>query len=273
MTGGVDYQQVVFLDTNALHYMSSYLRSARKYELPPYAAEAMEYGDVQKALKERLPAGIADVLMSGCKTLAYLEGAVAEDEEGNGAVVYTSRLSIAEILYGVLDGQAHARMAREGIPYRMRQRLSDMSRLVSMYLDRTDYENVRQEVYDILTTLRESAGISIGFVEEGISDDFSRILVISEYLQSTVFLDVLDCWMYGCAVVVQANQIITFDGYFREVANHIHSPGNEDWQKVRRELKAELARLFPVDTGVPLSLPEVRDLPKQVPRSWEVNSA
>lgn len=258
------YQPTCFLDTNPLQYMNSYLRHAKTLNLPPYGKKQKTYEEIYAKLREKLPKGIASFVMNGAKTLAYLQN----QSQNNGISLYTSRLSKAEVLFGILDGQGHFRLAQEGISYRMRQRLRDMSELVSIYLPKKDFNKLRRELDNLFETLERKNNIHIEFVEESVTD-FSYIVTFSEYLQSNVFLDVLDCWMFGCAVAIQADHILTFDGYFRQVINKIDNPqGDLDWIKVRRAAIREMKKLFPVKTGIQLSLPMVEKLPKEAPHSW-----
>ncbi|AEG16009.1 hypothetical protein Desku_2481 [Desulfofundulus kuznetsovii DSM 6115] len=257
----------IFLDTNALQYMSSYLRKAKEYKLPPFAETPMIYDEVENVLKQHLPQGIVNYLMNGCKTIAFLEKEV-DDADNDGLLVNTSRISKLEMLHGILDGRAHARMALVDIPYRMRIRLKDLSELISMYLDRDDYQQLYGELDDLFNNIRYKVGLPINFVEE--EDNILLIATFAEILQSTIFMDVFDCWNYSCAIVSQAEYIITFDRYFRRVINNIHNPINDDWKQVQNVILRELERAFPVATGVTLALPMVRtSLPKETPRPWE----
>ncbi|NOX63721.1 MAG: hypothetical protein GXP42_17490 [Chloroflexi bacterium] len=266
------FRPTIFLDTNALQFVSSYLRHAEKLGLPPFKGVGRpDYEKIQTTLREKLPRGVVDSIMKGCRTLAFLQELAGDDEISGD--IYASRLSRAELLFGILDGQAHARLAREGLSYRMRQRLRDLSELVSRYLERQDYEDLLQEVNGLFEMLKEKDGIRIEWVEESISD-FSSITVFSELLQSNVFLDVLDCWMYGCAVAIQAEKIITFDNYFKRVINRIHNAqGEEDWLYIQSIITDELERLNPVASPVTLSLPAAFDPPRTAPSLWEADHA
>jgi hypothetical protein len=264
------FRSTFFLDTNVLQYMISYLRVAKRRKLLPYGDQEQSYDDINRRLRRKLPKGIANHLMNGCKTLAFLQQQTSSEE--SDAAIYTSRLSKAELIYGVLEGQAHARLARAGFSYRMRQRVRDLSELVSMYLQRTDYGKIQAEIEDLFIGL-EKDRIHVQWAEENVTD-FSTVAAFSEFLQTRVFLDVLDCWMYGCALAVQADRIVTFDGYFRNVINKIHNPqGDAGWQQVRATILEELKRLFPVETSIELSLPEVQSLPNVVPHLWRENHA
>ncbi len=259
------FQPVYFLDTNALQYMNSYLRHAKKLRLPPFGKKRKTFDEIQDRLKEKLPGSIAGFVMNGGKILAYLQNLTHQ----NKVSFYTSRLSKAEILFGILDGQGHFRLAQEGISYRMRQRLRDLSELVSMYIPKKDYKKLRNELDNMFNVLENKGNIKIEFVED-ILDDISFIINFSEFLQSNVFLDVLDCWMFGCAIASQADRIITFDYYFKQVVNKIDNPqGDSDWLNVRRALINEIkSKMFPVNTAVNISLPKVENIPSEAPEPW-----
>lgn len=267
------FRPTVFLDTNALQYLGTYLRYASKLNLLPYSESPQTYEQIQDTLRQHLPRGIAEGVMNGCKTLAFLQRQNSNDgDQEHTASILTSRLSRMEMLSGILEGQAHARLAREGLSYRMRQRLGTLSRLVLQYLEVADYTRLLHEMEDLFTTLEDEEGIRIDLVEEVVRE-FSLIATFSELLQSSVFLDVLDCWIYGCTLAIQADQIITFDRYFKHVINSVHSPPDDEWQQMKGKILKELDRLFPVKTRVTLSLPTAPRLDRTVPRSWEGNNA
>ncbi len=254
----LEFRPTIFLDTNALHYMSSYLRYAESLDLPPCQG-GQDYDQVRESLRKRLPKGIADMVMRGAQTLTLLQQQVGEHD----AAIYTSRFAKAEVIYGVLEGQAYARMAREGLPYRMRQRAGVLSELVSMYLESQDCQQVIGGWDDFLSQLEDKGHIMVSYVEN--EGDFSRIAEVAEFLQSRIFMDVVDSWMYACALVVQAERMITFDGYFRRVINRLHNPQNElDWQQLQSDLQEMLKERFP---GEP-TLPKVEDLPQSLPKPW-----
>ena len=252
------FRPTIFLDTNALHYMSSYLRWAEKENLPPFQG-GVAFRQARNVLRQHMPKSIADMPLQGAKTLAFLQQQVDQ----HGAAIYTSRFAKAEVIYGVLEGQAHARMAREGLPYRMRQRTGVLSELVSMYLESQDYRQVIGEWDNFLNLLEDKGGITVLYVEN--EEDFSQIAEVAEFLQSRIFMDVVDSWMYACALVMQAERIITFDGYFKRVINRLHNPqGESDWQQLQSDLQNMLRARFP---GQP-TLPKVENLPPDLPKPW-----
>jgi len=253
----IELRPTIFLDTNALHYMSSYLRWAERENLPPFQG-GVTFEQAQNILRQRMPKVVSDNLLNGAKTLAHLQQQLKEHDPD----IYTSRFAKAEVIYGVLEGRAYARMAREGLPFRMRQRAR--SELVSMYLESEDYRQVVGEWDNFLNLLQDKGGIVVLYVED--IEDFSRIAEVAEFLQSRIFMDVVDSWMYACALVTQAERIITFDTYFRKrVINKLHNPqGDLDWQQLQSDLQEMLKERFP---GEPV-LPEVKDLPQILPEPW-----
>ena len=261
----VELRPTIFLDTNALHYISSYLRLARGKRLPPFES-GKNYEQVRVSLRRSVPQSIADMLLRGAETLAFLQQQVNEQD----AVIYTSRFAKAEVIYGVLEGQAHARMAREGLPYRMRQRAGVLSELVSMYLRGQHYKQVIGEWDGFLTELHTQGAIQIEYAED--NTDFSQIAEVAEFIQSRIFIDVIDSWMYACALVMQAERIITFDSYFKRVINRLHNPSKDaqKWRRLRKDLLSKTKRLLPEEsenTG-PLILPKVSSLGRNIPEVW-----
>jgi len=261
----MEFSPVIFLDTNALHYISSYLRHAQEMNLPPYG-EKQTYGEVVNLLREHLPKALVDGVMNGGKTLAFLQIQVRDHE----AQIYISRFTKAEVLHGIFDGQAHARLARERMPYRMRQHLRTLGELVSMYLESKDYENLAKEFDYLLENLNKNGHISIRFVED--DGNFSVIADLADFIQSRVFIDVLDAWIYACAIAVQADYLITFDNYLKNVVNKIYNPGNDrDWQEIRYNIYYKLNDVFGVKTTISPSLPLVEKLDEMVPIPWDLS--
>jgi len=253
-----EYRPTIFLDTNALHYMSSYLRWAEKENWPPYQ-DGPTFEEVRNALYQYVPKSLAGWILQGAKTLAFLQQQVDKHD----AAIYASRFAKAEVIYGVLEGQAHARMAREGLPYRMRQRAPILSELVSMYLESQDYQQIVEEWNKLLDLLKDKGKIIVEYVER--RENFSEIAEVAEFLQSRIFMDVMDSWMYACALVMQAEMIITFDGYFKRIINMLYNPQNDsDWQQLQGYLQQKLREML---QGEP-TLPKVENPPQILPRPW-----
>lgn len=203
--------------------------------------------------------------MKGARTIAYLQGMTSPS--GDEAFIRTSRLARAEMLYGILDGKAHARMARAGIPYRMRQRLSVLSELVRSRLTQEDYCRAYDDIGFSFSQIEQLLNASMLYVED--QYDISQIVTLLEFMLSHVFIDVLDAWMYSCALVIQANYVITFDRYFNDLIHRMHNPGGapkserRDWRKLQRDLTNALRDTIGLTQPV---LPQVPDtMPSDVP--------
>jgi hypothetical protein len=241
----------IFLDTNAIHNVTSYLIQARKLKLPPYQPEA-DIKNVREKLRKKLPKNMADLLVNGLCILVYLQS----QSENFSAQIFTSRFAFSEMWYGRLDGQAHIRMSLEGVPYRQRQRQGDISELVMANLTQKDYELVEKELDSLLQGLKREFGITISFVEDIGSPDFREISLLSLEIQKRTFLDVIDCTLYACSLAVRATEFITSDGHLFKVINQIRKPGDiEDlnerilWENVQRDILAEL-KILHLDDGI-----------------------
>jgi len=107
----------IFVDTNALHNIRVYLDIAKKYHLVPYGPQT-RWADVNQQLRiTGLLDSQRDNLQKGFMALALLQQKAQEEEQ-----IVVSRISLAEIVHGLVEGKAHIKMAKAGVPYRMRQR-------------------------------------------------------------------------------------------------------------------------------------------------------
>ncbi|MHB0875204.1 MAG: hypothetical protein ACYC5O_04060 [Anaerolineae bacterium] len=259
--------QTLFLDSNALIYMSCYLRLARVRSITPFCDAAMDMHAVRECLRPGIPDGIADGLSRGCNTLAYVQRLAHSSQDRRSIpAVYVSRLGRLEMLSGVLDGMAHTQMARECIPYRLRQRAREAGELVRMHLQQSDYDAVVAEMAALFGLIEDKCGVTIQYPEDSNQRDIAEL---AEFLQGTVFLDVVDCWIYSGAMVMQADELVTFDSAFASVVNQIRSGGDDSrWRSMRREvLKRLRSALMQPASGRPV-LPSAPKLPKDVPVPW-----
>jgi hypothetical protein len=264
-----DFQEImptVFLDTNALVFLWSYITKARELSLPPYTSDPVEYENISSRLKEILPDSITGFYMKGCQSLAYIQERIARKEDGEiGAHIYTSRLSKVELLNGALDGKAHILMAQQGIPYRMRQRSSNLSDLISMRLQQADVSEVVSNMNDVFTLLYEQDDVVIEFVEDKYQAD--NIARLAEFLSSHFYLDVIDIWMYSCALTIQADQVLCFDDYFSRVINGMNNGANK-WVDLRKEIGIYIKQMYGWNKVV---FPRSSNIPKVVPHSWNLD--
>lgn len=261
-----DILPTIFLDTNALVYLWSYISKARELTLPPYNPGPMEFESISQTLKSNLPDSIAGYYIKGCQSLAYIQKRTERTEEGDINVqFFTSRLSKVEMLNGALDGKAHILMAQQGIPYRMRQRSSNLSDLISMRLQRPDIDEVVKNLNDIFVLLAMNNNVNIYFVED--NQQANSIPLLAEFLSSHFYLDVIDIWMYSCALTIQAEQIICFDDYFHRVINNLNN-GTGKWIELRKEISNYVKQL---NGWSKVIFPKTLSIPKDVPQQWSIN--
>jgi hypothetical protein len=239
----------IFVDTNALHNIRVYLDIAKKYHLVPYGPQA-QWSDINQQLKAvGLLRGQRDGLQKGFAALALLQQKAQEEDQ-----IFVSRISIAEIVHGLVEGKAHIKMAEAGVPYRMRQRASDLSRLVRLWMSVTDYAQVRQGTEALLPELEHLLGTSIG--QAGQARTTREVLSLLEVILGHVYFDVIDGWLYAEALIEQVLKVLTFDDYFRKTINLIYNPGgaqdNEEremWMQVRSSLRAAVAPILLLSPG------------------------
>lgn len=258
----------IFVDTNALHFVRSYLNVALKHGLVPYGSQS-PWSDVSGRLRAiGFLDDQCDNLRKGFTALALLQQIAQEEGQ-----ILVSQISLAEIVHGLVEGTAHIRMAEAGVPYRMRQRASSLSRLVRSWMRAPDYEQVRQATEDLLPELERLLGT--GIRRCGQDHTISEVLFVLQGILGHIYFDVIDGWLYAEALIEQAQQFLTFDSYFRETINLIHDPSGiqdgekrEMWIQVRSSLQGTVAAILllsPGDEGC-ITVPEairpgqIRDL-------------
>lgn len=234
----------LFVDTNALHYIRTYLDVASRYSLVPYGSQRLwpEVDDLLKA--HGLLENQRENLRKGFVALALLQQRAQEEDQ-----IFVSRLSLAEIVHGLVEGKAHIKMAEAGMPYRMRQRASELSRLVRSWMSATDYEQIRESTEALLPELEHLLGVGISRAGE---DRTTReVLALLGVILGHVYLDVIDGWLYAEALIEQTSFILTFDSYFRETINLIYDQrgvsGDEEqalWVHVRESLQQAVAPIL-----------------------------
>jgi hypothetical protein len=234
----------IFVDTNALHFVRAYLHIAQKCHLVPYGPQS-PWSDINDQLRAvGLLKNQRENLQKGFETLALLQQKAQEEDQ-----ILISQVSLAEITHGLVEGQAHIKMAEAGVPYRMRQRASDLSRLVRSWMSAPDYDQVRQDTEALLPELERLLGTSIW--RAGQDRTTREVLSLLQVILGHVYFDVIDGWLYAEALIEQAQQFLTFDDYFRETINRIYNPGGaqddeerEMWMQVRSSLQAAVAPIL-----------------------------
>lgn len=234
----------IFVDTNALHFVRAYLDVAREHHLVPYGPQSLWSEVKEQLIATGFLRNQRDNLRRGFTALAFLQQKAQEEDH-----IFVSQISLAEIVHGLVEGRAHIRMAEAGVPYRMRQRASDLSRLVRSWMSAPDYDQVRQDTEALLPELERLLGTSIW--RAGQDRTTREVLSLLQVILGHVYFDVIDSWLYAETLIEQAQQLLTFDGYFRETINRIHNPSGiqddeerEMWMRVRSSLQAAVASII-----------------------------
>ncbi len=194
-----EFSSVIFLDTNALHFARLYLEAAEEQGMPPFGNKGIDVG-----LGDRMGKRTKENIKKGYKTIAHLQ-----TKSIDGARVLFAPIAALEVVCGQLRSKAILSAAEEGIPSRWWNRFGEEE--IRTRLEKGDYEDVG----DLINNVRE------GFERTGISIinmDKSRIQEvwgIARTVLSGIYLDVCDCLIFSSALVDEADEIISFDGYFR----------------------------------------------------------
>lgn len=212
---------VFFIDTNALHYASLYLRFAKRENTFPYAGD--ETAGDEHIRQARLGLSSKD-LVQGRKLVSYLR-----QKCQLGAEIEYSPITFLEMMCGVLRGKAVVSAAGEGIPNRMWSRMGE-GEIVGRLADQAYRE--AHEAVDGLVDEFSGVGVDIG---QTANQRLPDIWHLARRVLSVVFLDVQDCLVYSSAVLAEAESLLTTDGHLRKVTNAMENPGAapQDFDPVR----------------------------------------
>ena len=219
---------VILLDTNVLHYLDLYTKSAKRHGWYPFGkAQRPDSSSDQNPSDQDLKQ-------------AYEKGeAVMRFIQKKQSQVQYSPVSELELMVGRLKGRALVKAADQGVPYRMWSRLNE--REINRRLNGNDFLVVHRDIGALKTILQEDLKVE-AVVSRG--ESMSEVWSIARGLVKIVFLDPADCLIYATALVVGAEYLVTADRYFANKVNRIHgSQKRGDGARVR-EL---LIKVSPVD--------------------------
>jgi len=206
----VDIQPVLFLDTNAVHYIRLYLKFAIDHNLPPVGSSTTDpVEEIKKAFVGRTRGSYE----KGLKLTEYLRNRVA-----TGARIEYSPITPLEIACGLLRGAGIVDATSEGITHRMWSQINQDEILNRLRPD--TYEQIRFATDDLEDDF-EKAGITIGEANPEMMRD---VWMLARQILTVIFLDVGDSIVYASALLAIADELITRDGYFNKVINGIENP-------------------------------------------------
>lgn len=204
------YQEVVFLDTNTLHYARLYLKFAIKKKLPPF--KKREDSEIEREINNHWKGRSRKIIKNSKKLIQNLRKKTRKGDR----IVY-SPISYQELAYGILKGKAIEDAAKQNIP-RMWKRMDEdeiFEQLLSCYYGDNDKD------LDGLETEFENADINL---IQASRTSMYEVWIVARNLLKYVFLDVGDSIIYASALLELATELRTSDKYFREIANGISNP-------------------------------------------------
>lgn len=198
----VGVSSVVLLDTNVLHYLDLYTKSAKKHNWYPFG-KAKPAVDRDRKLR---------------KTYSQGEAVMRYIKEASGTQVQYSPVSELELLLGRLRSRALLGAAKQGVPDRMWSGFRE--REISERLVPDDFGEIHDSIRELLEILEGLDVDAMVSHEERMSEVWS----IARGLARIVFLSLADCLIYATAVVVEAKYLVTADDYLCYTANEIAKP-------------------------------------------------
>ena len=206
------YQEVVFLDTNILHFAHLYLKFAIKKRLPPF--KERKDSEIEREINNHWKGGSREIINKSKKLIQNLQKRTRKGDR----IVY-SPISYQELACGILKGKAIEDAAKQNIP-RMWNRMCDdeiFEQLLSCYYG----DNVKD--LNGLETEFENADINL---MQASGTSMYEVWIVARNLLKYVFLDVGDSIIYASALLELANELRSSDGYLRKIANRISNPNS-----------------------------------------------
>ena len=190
-----------------LHYLRVYLDVAKERSLKPYGPtdQWLVINDQLKVAS--LLANQRESIKDGFDAFCFLQERASKDDR-----IVVSPLALAEITHGLVEGQAHIKMAEAGMPYRMRQSRADLRQLVAAWVSASGYEQVRQATEGLLPEL-ESICRSQHLAGRGRLQQ-SRCFGSAQVSLGELHFDIVDAWLYAESLVEQVRLVLTFDEDF-----------------------------------------------------------
>lgn len=221
-----DRPTITFLDTNALHYACLYLTQAKRHGLPPLGNCD---GDLEGALQEITATDkMLRDLERGAWTIKHLHEQCREDPAAFAAHSCLSRMEFAS---GRLRGRAIVNAADPGMPERWWTRLcADEIRLL---LSPDDHVDVTCPA-DALELDFSEAGVRL---YETSPERMAEALRLAEQVLSRLYMETNDTIIYAAAVVMGAEEFVSYDEALRAFAECIADPTEAPAGRVRQQFQ------------------------------------
>jgi hypothetical protein len=232
-----------------VHYLRLYLGLAHEHSLPPYGPDSGDIaGDLTRICKRSTRA--LQSYKDGQKLFAEF---VKKSQDG--WLIEYSRFTRFELTCGGLRGKAMEDAISEKMPNRWWGHMDE--REVLDRLGPTTYEQVETDIDDI-EVLFDSAGIAISEFNLRLPEVFQ----MTKILLGLVFLEVGDCIVYACALIAEADELWTFDGYLKTIVGRIEDPSTAPerrayYEGINRRVKDAVAKIISIDP-TEVRLPKAR---------------
>ena len=201
----------MFLDTNAVHYARLFLKFAKEKGLPPTGSRTDDPGDL---IRDTFSGRACRNHERGLKLVEYLR-----EQTDSGSRIEYSPVTRLELTAGLLRGKAMLEAAREGTAHRMWSRMDEREILASLtsahFVDISDAMRNLESDFD-------AGGVDLIEADPG---KMSEVWTLAPQVLGIVFLDLGDCAIYASALLAEADEFITADGYFKEVVGYMENPG------------------------------------------------
>lgn len=205
------FQPVVFVDTNAVHFARLFLRFARRCDLRPVGTDPT---DPEEAIKQEFVGQTQDSYERGRKLVNYLV-----DQSNAGVRLEYSPVTRLELATGLLRGKAVLNAAEQGLAHRMWSRMDETE-----ILNRLD-SSAFADIQDIMGELEEDFGEAGILLVEADPGKLSEVWSLASRIIGITYLDLGDCAVYASTLLAEADELITADKYFRQVADRVQNPG------------------------------------------------
>ena len=235
-----DRRQVVFLDTNALHYMHLYLMHACSERLYPFCPNNGSADEARQHLRIVASGNLRDSLSKGLEAIVDLSTTDSQVEY--------SPVSELELIAGRARGRAIEKTAKEGIPDRMWTRFHGEE--ISARLNTEDLVEIGTKITS-LSTLLDEAGVQATVSNP---DRVSDVFDLAKRIGSLIYVGFADSVIYASAVVAGADYLMTFDDYLRKTVNRIRT-GPRPYDDIKERLRIVVGEILLADAAG-VTLPE-----------------
>ena len=214
-------REVVFLDTNALHYLSLFIGFARDNG---FTVTDIGNENLARRIDQEDEPSYKISLWNGHKIVAFVIRTDAQIE--------FSHVSMVELLSGRIKGAAILNLAKEGVPERM---WSTISEIEIRDRSESDLPRIKARVGELPSVLGEW---DIVFGASSANYETIDVLELAMEVVGLIYMSAVDSIVYANAIAARADYLVTGDNYLRRTVNLIHNPsGSERYQQIKQALQ------------------------------------